>query len=248
LAFSYQVSRAAEGDDSEAATVQRYTGPPIVLPEPEPAPPASMVEKQVNKDEFSKGKLHVEREIARYSDDRFVADGFYREFYPGGEKFIEGQYKNGHPEGTWTYYHENGQVQRTVNYKKGQPDGSWEVHDAEGNVIAKRGFKDGKREGTWVIYDETGKQPLREEVYAGGKADGVWKAWFPTGQLRTEATMKAGTRDGAFKEWDEKGNQRAELNFADGKLDGTATLWGAEGQKVVQQYEAGKLVKEERAK
>lgn len=248
LAFTSQFAVAAEGDDSGSATVERYTGPAIFLPEPDAAPPASLVDKQVNKEEFANGKLRFEREIAKYSDDRFVADGFYHEFYPSGEKFIEGQYKDGHPEGTWTYYHENGKVQRTVSYKKGQPDGSWEVHNADGAVIAKRGFKSGKRDGTWVVYDEAGKQPLREEVYAEGKADGVWKIWFPSGQIKTEATMKQGTRDGAYQEWDEKGNKRAELNFADGKLDGTATLWGAEGQKVVQQYEDGKLVKEEREK
>ena len=55
-----------------------------------------------------------------------------------------------------------------------------------------------------------------------------------------------GQRNGPYREWDEEGKQRAELKFVDGKLDGTATLWGAEGQKVVQQYEDGKMVKETR--
>lgn len=246
LGLVQQHAAAAEDASSDAAMVERYTGPAIFLPEPDAPPPASLVDKQVNKDEFANGKLHFEREIAKYSDDSFVADGFYREFYPSGEKFIEGQYKSGHPEGTWTYYHENGEVQRKVNYKKGLPDGSWEVHNADGDVVATRGFKGGKRDGTWVIYDETGKRPLREEVYADGKADGVWKIWFPSGQLKTEATMKEGNRDGAYREWDDKGNQRADLNFAEGKLEGTATLWGAQGQKVVQHYKDNKLVKEDR--
>ena len=88
-----QFAAAADRDDSDAATIQRYTGPPILLDEPEPAPPASLVEKRVDKDEFANGKLRYEREIARYSDDSFVSDGFYHEFYPSGEKFVEGQYK-----------------------------------------------------------------------------------------------------------------------------------------------------------
>jgi antitoxin component YwqK of YwqJK toxin-antitoxin module len=244
--FTSNSTLAAEGDGEDAATIERYTGKPILLDEPETPPPASLVEKRVDKDNYANGKLRYEREIARYSDDHFVADGFYHEFYPNGEKFAEGQYKDGHQDGAWTYYHENGKVQRTVNYVKGQPDGSWDVLNADGAVVAKRGYKGGKRDGTWVIYDEAGKQPLREEVYAGGKADGVWKVWFPSGQLRTEATLKEGIRDGAYKEWDDKGKQRAELNFAAGKIDGTATLWGTEGQKVVQQYADGKLVKETR--
>jgi antitoxin component YwqK of YwqJK toxin-antitoxin module len=244
-ALSTNFASAAEGDDQDAATIERYTGPPILLDEPETPPPASLVEKRVDKDEYPNGKVRYERQIARYSDDHFEADGFYREFYPNGEKFAEGQYKDGHQEGTWTYWHENGKEQRVVNYKNGQPDGTWDVLNAEGAVVAKRGFKDGKRDGTWVVYDKTGKQPLREEVYADGKADGIWKVWFPNGKLKTEAGLKAGVRDGAYKEWDDQGNQRAELNFVDGKPEGTATLWGAEGKKVVRHYKDGKLVKEE---
>lgn len=239
-------AHAAAADNSKGGdTIDRYTGPPIFLDEPETPPPASLVEKRVDKDTYPDGKtIRYEREVARYSDDHYEADGFYREYYPNGQKFLEGQYKNGHQEGTWTYYHDNGTVQRTVTYSNGQPDGSWEVHNAEGAVVAKRGFKKGKRDGTWLVYDESGKQPLRQEVYADGKASGDWKVWFPNGQLKTEITVEDGVRNGPYVEWTEDGNKRYEFNFADGKLDGTITLYGAKGEKVVQQYDHGKLLKE----
>lgn len=237
---------AAEDDSQGGATIERYTGAPIFLEEPATPPPASLVEKRVDSDKYPDGKVRYERQIARYSDDHFVADGFHREFYPNGQKFIEGQYKDGHREGEWTYWYDNGQVQRTIDYKNGQPDGSWEVHNQDGAVVAKRSFKDGKRDGTWVVYDETGKQPLREEVYADGKADGTWKVWFPSGQQQTEVSIKDGVRNGPFLEWGEKGNKLKELTFVDGKLDGTATLWGADGQKVVLEYDHGKLLKQSR--
>jgi antitoxin component YwqK of YwqJK toxin-antitoxin module len=237
---------AATPDDSrDATTIEHYTGPPIFLDQPEAPPPASLVEKRVDSEKYPDGKtIRYERQVARYSDDHFEADGFYREFYPNGQKFVEGQYKNGRQEGTWTYYYNNGQLQRTVTYSNGQPNGSWEVHNVEGAVVAKRGFKDGKRDGTWVVFDDSGKQQLREEVYDNGKANGTWKVWFPSGQLKTQIGITNGVRDGVYAEWDEKGKQRYALNFADGKLDGTATLWGADGQKVVQVYDHGKLVKE----
>lgn len=238
------VASAAEDDDQDAAMIKPYEGPPIFLDQPESPPPASLVEKRVDSEKYPDGKVRFEREIARYSDNHFVADGFYREFYPNGEKFAEGQYKNGQQVGGWTYWHDNGKEQRTVTYKNGQPDGGWDVLNAEGAVIAKRSYKDGKRDGTWVVFDETGKQPLREEVYSLGKADGTWKVWFPSGQMKTQVGIKDGVRDGAYTEWDEKGNKRAELTFVEGKVDGTATLWGAEGQKVIQQYDHGKLLKE----
>lgn len=224
-----------------------YKKNPIFLDEPETPPPASQVEKRVDSDKYADGKLRYEREIIRFSDNHFVADGFYREFYPNGQKFAEGQYKNGRQEGTWTYWYDNGKENRKATYKNGQPDGSWTVYNIEGAIVSKRGFKNGRRDGTWVIYDATGKQPLREEQYADGKADGTWKVWFPTGKQRTEMNFKLGARDGAAIEWDDKGNKRAEVSYKVGKLDGTATLYGANGEKVIQKYNDGKLVSESKA-
>jgi antitoxin component YwqK of YwqJK toxin-antitoxin module len=240
---SFNLAAAAD-NAQDSATIERYTGPPLFLDEPDAPPPASLVEKRVEVEKYPDGKTRIERQVSRYSDDHYVADGFYREFYPNGQKFVEGQYSSGKQEGTWTYYHDNGKEQRTVTYKNGQPDGSWEVLNAEGAIVAKRSFKAGKRDGTWVVYDDTGKQPLREEVYTDGKANGTWKVWFPSGQIRTEISIKDRDRNGRYAEWDEKRKHRYELNYVDGKLDGTATLWGADGKKVTQQYAQGKLLKE----
>ena len=96
------VASAAEGDDQDAALIKPYEGPPIFLDQPESPPPASLVEKRVDSEKYPDGKVRFEREIARYSDNHFVADGFYREFYPNGQKFAEGQYKNGQQVGAWT--------------------------------------------------------------------------------------------------------------------------------------------------
>lgn len=235
-----QIARAA---DEEGVIIQRYTGPPLFLDDVEAPPPASMVEKRVDSDKYPDGKLRYERQVARYSDDSFVADGFHREFYPNGQKFVEGQFVKGRQDGDWVYYHDNGKVQRTVHYTAGKPDGSWDVFNADGAVIAKRGFKAGKRDGTWTTYDESGKQPLHEEVYSDGKANGTWKVWYPTGQIKTEIGIKNGDRDGPYAEWDEKGNKRAELTFVAGTVDGTATFWGADGKKITQEYDKGKLLK-----
>jgi antitoxin component YwqK of YwqJK toxin-antitoxin module len=225
-----------------------YQKNPIFLDEPETPPPASRVEKRVDSGKYPGDKtVRYEREIVRYSDNHFVADGFYREFYPNGQKFAEGQYTNGRQDGEWTYWYDNGKVNRKAKYKDGQPDGEWEVYNAEGEIIAKRGFKNGRRDGTWAVFDDTGKQQLRQEQYADGKADGVWKVWDPSGKQRTQMTFHAGTREGPAAEWDEKGNPRAEVNYKDGKLDGTATLYGPDGEKIVQQYKDGKLASESKS-
>jgi antitoxin component YwqK of YwqJK toxin-antitoxin module len=233
---------AQVNEDVEVETITPYTGPPIFLDEAEPPPPAQFVEKEVHTEKFEDGSVRVERELTRYSDNHREAEGFYREYYPGGQKFVEGQFRSGARQGEWTYWHPDGTTNRTVTYDKGQLDGSWETYRADGTLAAKRGFKQGIRHGEWITYDESGKQPLTEEHYVEGKPDGVWKGWYPSGQLLRQIGFDEGVRSGDAIEWDEKGNKRAELTYVDGKPHGTVSVWAAAGRKFTQQYENGKLV------
>jgi antitoxin component YwqK of YwqJK toxin-antitoxin module len=195
-------------------------------------------------EKYADGARRLERQVVRFSDEHFEADGYYREFYPNGKPFVQGEFRRGRQNGEWTYSFDNGQLNRKATYKDGQPDGAWDVYRADGTLSAKRGFRNGMRHGEWITYDATGKQPLREERYDNGKADGVWKVWYPNGQQRQQISFKQGKRDGVSIEWSEEGEKRGEVSHVDDKLDGITTLWPADGRKVVRQYKAGRLISE----
>jgi len=248
---SYALRVLAAGTDSSTADdqgesdkVEAYEGPPIFLDEPESPPPPTIVDRQKASDTYADGKLRWEREVARLSDNHFIADGYYREYHPNGQLFVEGTYRKGRQEGEWTYWHDNGTKSRQVNYKNGFPDGAWESYRADGTLEAKRAFKNGKRDGEWIVYDEKGENPRRVEHYADGKADGVWKLWFPSGQLNRQVEFKSGKRDGKALEFREDGSKLMEGNYTDGELDGTLTLWSTDGRKVVQEYDNGRVISE----
>jgi antitoxin component YwqK of YwqJK toxin-antitoxin module len=250
LAAQDAATKAATNDSStvksveERVKIQPYTGPPIYLDQPEEVAPPTIVRRDTKTEKYKDGTVQAERQLALFSDNHFEADGFYREFYPSGKPFLSGEYRRGRQHGEWTYWFENGQVNRKATYKNGQPDGAWEVFRADGTLSAKRGFKDGQRHGEWMAYDKTGKQPLQVEHYDSGKLDGDAKVWFPNGQLKSEAHFKQGLRSGVSTEWTEKGEKRGEVSYVDGKLDGTATVWLPDGRKIVQQYKAGRLLSE----
>ncbi len=246
---------AAEGDpkasdDKPAGTVEErvkikpYTGPAILLDEAEKVAAPTIVSREPVRDKYDSGKMRVEREIAKYSDNHIEADGFYREYYPSGQIFVDGQFKKGRQEGDWTYYYESGKENRKATYKNGQPHGAWEIRRADGTLSAKRGFHEGLRDGEWIIYDETGEKPLREEHYDKGKKDGTWKVWFPSGKVRQEVVFKQDKQEGMSVEWGEDGKKRAEISYKDGKPDGTATAWLPDGRTVVQEFKDGKLISE----
>jgi antitoxin component YwqK of YwqJK toxin-antitoxin module len=229
----------------ERIRIEPYTGPPIFLEEKKMVVPPSIVTREVVPDKFPDGKLRIERQIAKYSDDHYESDGFYREYYPNGQKFLDGQYRQGRREGDWTYWFDNGQVNRMVTFQNGQLNGEWEVYRADGTLSAKQAFDSGLRNGDWTTYDATGKQPLAEQHYAKGKTDGIWKTWFPNGKLQLQVSIKMGLRHGPSMQWSEDGSPLSESNWVEGKQDGTTTRWTDKG-KIVQQYKLGLLVSEKK--
>jgi antitoxin component YwqK of YwqJK toxin-antitoxin module len=65
------------------------------------------------------------------------------EEYANGQKKIEGNYKNGKPEGLETYWHKNGQKLREGNYKNGKPDGVHAWWHENGQKRSDTIWKDG---------------------------------------------------------------------------------------------------------
>ena len=233
------------GAEQDSVKIEPYKGPPIYLPEAEQIAKPKIVTRETIKEKYEDDKtLRVKREVAHYSDNNFTADGKYKEYHPNSKPFVEGQFTEGRQQGEWTYYFDNGQINRKAVYKDGKPDGSWEIYRADGKLAAKRSFKDGLRDGEWITYDDTGKTPQIEERYVKGKEDGTWKIYFPSGKVKQQVGFKEGKRNGASTEWNEKGDKLQEAVYVDGKLEGAATRYLPEGKKIVQTFKDGKFVSE----
>jgi hypothetical protein len=52
------------------------------------------------------------------SDNRRVPHGSFVEFYPGGQKFTEGEYTDGRRHGRWLFHHPSGKVGKEGEYKE----------------------------------------------------------------------------------------------------------------------------------
>jgi antitoxin component YwqK of YwqJK toxin-antitoxin module len=237
---------------SKRVTIAPYTGEPIFLDEKQVSATPSISRRQPLTDKYPDGKTRVERQIAIYSDDRAdtdgyihrESDGFYREFYPNGQKFIDGSYRQGRQHGEWSYFFDNGQLQRKVTFQEGRLHGQWDRFRADGTLAAKHAYEDGVRHGIWQTYDETGKQLLQEEPYARGKLNGTLKAWYANGKPKLQVEIKDGVRNGRSQQWEENGKMQADVTYLDGKLNGTATINRADGTTLVQEYKNGLLVSE----
>jgi antitoxin component YwqK of YwqJK toxin-antitoxin module len=231
----------SSSNNLEQLTLVADEDEPILLEESNDPDPVRVSQPTVNSEKYENGSIKVQRTVVKLSDDTFVADGPYKEYFPNEMIFLEGSFKEGKRVGEWSYFYDNGKKNRTMTYKNGLLDGEWEVFRPDGSLLMTESYENGKRSGKWLRYEDDGKQILREESYVDGLADGEWKIWYKTGKPRQSVHFKAGKKDGITIEWDEEGNKMHELNFSENLLDGVSTRWNKDGTKTEQVYEKGKI-------
>ena len=206
--------------DSTAAA-QDSKGEPVYLEMGRQPPPARdvrphKIEKKYEDEETVRLKLQV----MRLSDDTFVNDGPYAEFYPNGQKYQEGTYKRGVYDGEWTYWYPNGQLCKTIAFIKGKPDGEWEVYRSDGTKREFQSYKNGVRNGKWLTYYPDGETPLVEVTFEAGQISGPRIAYHSNGKKREEIEFKDGKMHGKMAAWDNTGKKLLEAEFEEGKRKG----------------------------
>ena len=128
-----------------------------------------------------------------------------------GQYHSKGKIVKGLKEGTWNYWHENGEEKPDVHYIKGEKSNR-EFYEY---AISE-------------LYDN-GK-PKYTQGWKNGKEDGQWSEWFESGQLKSDGTYLEGKRVGKWFEWYENGQLFRERNYKNNKLDGKVIAWNEDGQ------------------
>ena len=86
---------------------------------------------------------------------------------------VQGTFKNGKEDGSWTAYYVSGQLLFKGNWKNGKKDGSWFNYYQNGQLDSKGDYKNGKKEGSWIGYFDNGQLHYKGD-YKNGKREGYW--------------------------------------------------------------------------
>ena len=84
--------------------------------------------------------------------------------------------------------------------------------------------------GAFVAYhDEQRRKKARSGEYRGGRKQGIWLEWYPSGSLRSELAFRDDQANGSWREWDEEGGRRNEGQYENGEEDGPWRFWYPDG-------------------
>jgi antitoxin component YwqK of YwqJK toxin-antitoxin module len=141
-----------------------------------------------------------------------------------GNKFGEGNYKNGKQDGEWVYYQ-----------GKGKLKGKGKFINGDGTDIGKSGVPKDGRDGLWIFYFENGNKES-EGNYKDGILEGQRKIYFSNGKLKENGIYVNDKASGHFVFNHENGYVWTEVDYKEDKKMGLEIVYDEEGKKIKESY------------
>ncbi len=176
--------------------------------------------------------------------------GKWKEYYENSKvPRYEGEFMNGKPVGTFTYYYpsktvksimvfdknpdisrctmfdENGKKNAYGKYFKKEKDSVWTYFSPPGYISYKESFKKGVLHGEKTVYYEpvgraTSQQVYQQYAYVNGLLEGPVKEFFQDGKLKMEGTYKNDHLHGEVKKYHPNGKLFFLERYKNGKRHG----------------------------
>jgi antitoxin component YwqK of YwqJK toxin-antitoxin module len=175
---------------------------------------------------------------------------FAQEVYDGHLNMVD---KEGRKQGTWKLYDDDGNLKFYGEYLNGQPvgalkffypDGSAKAivtHSDNGRVVHTRNYYNNgnpmasgkyisqKKDSTWLYYNEEDSTLSAEENYTGGMKEGLWKTYYPEGQVAEEITYRQDKKDGPWVQYFTDGKVKSKGLYVNDTIEGQFTVFYLNG-------------------
>lgn len=155
-------------------------------------------------------------------------EGNFNWYYSNGQKYCQGQYKNGKAEGKWTYWYKDGQVKREGNYESDYREGEWNFYHRNGKILCKPVYKEGDLDGNYKEYYDNGDIKL-DKNFSKGKSHGEFTVYFEGNKIKRKGSYEKDSLDGSFIRYWKDGKTAIKGDFRDNKRVGTWEFFHSNG-------------------
>lgn len=174
-------------------------------------------------------------ETGHFADDG-TKDGIWTFYREDGSIERSGQVSNDVENGIWKYYNESGILDHEATYTNGAVSGPYTNYYPNGQILSEGIVIDNYEEGEWKTYYESGAIK-NIASYKKGKFIGSYKIWYENGQLKEEGSYNdEGNLNGSIAMYYENGKPMLKGQYVDGKEAGKWFQWDEKGKKKVVKY------------
>ena len=112
-------------------------------------------------------------------DNLHQKDGLWTFWYENGKMKSSGSYEYSKENGVWDYYNKDGTMKRKT-YKDGIPNGEFTYLNENREKLEEGTYKRGSKDGMWTYWDGKGNKKL-EGIFRPYSPNGLWTYWDEKG-------------------------------------------------------------------
>ena len=139
--------------------------------------------------------------------------------YKNKGRKLTGSFKNGKMNGNWTFWKEDGKIDREEAYLLGEKNGEWTFYDDNGKKLKSERYSKGKKTGSSSLYHPNG-QKSKEETYVNDKREGKWTSWYSNGKREKVEFYKKGKKVNKWNYYNEDGKLESTVSYKNDIKDG----------------------------
>lgn len=155
--------------------------------------------------------------------------GLWKVYDEGGDLKYKGEYVDGKPVGTFTYYYPDGIVKATLNFIDSGAIAYAKNYHPNGKLMAVGKYVNQKKDSTWLYYSQEDGTLSTEEHYLNTIKEGVWKTYYPEGQVAEEVIYRNDLREGPWIQYFTDGKVKMKAAFINDKLEGQYFIYHLNG-------------------
>jgi hypothetical protein len=134
-----------------------------------------------------------------------------RTYHENGRLFQEGQQARTESglwerHGSWTQWHDNGEVEELGAYQHGEEHDLWRWWHANGERWCEGEWNAGKRNGAWNTWYDDGRVQMVAHYDESGEGHGQWINFYSNGTKAFEGAYVHGELNGPWTAWNEDGS------------------------------------------
>jgi len=187
-------------------------------------------------------------------------NGIINSVFPGGQLLETGTVKEGYRVGQWRKNYKDGSKQEEGDYRSGtyyitnswstdgkpmvtNGEGAFESYHADGSLFETGLVRKGLRTGKWTMYFIASDSIMSESIFAEGKLNGTYQAFFENGQVNIKGTFSDDKRVGEWIWFTHDADIESSITFKEGKKEGIQLFFDASGKVLRKElYKNGELV------
>lgn len=155
--------------------------------------------------------------------------GIWKVYDGTGNLKYRGEYLNGKPVGEFKYYYSNGRVKAVLIHRdNGRETYSTHFHP-NGKMMAQGKYAGQVKDSTWLYYNEEDGALSAEEHYLNSRKEGIWKTYYPEGQVTEEITYRDDAKDGPWQQYFTDGSIKLKASYVEDKLEGLYVIYHLNG-------------------